>query len=284
MKKIFILMAVLCMAGCKNSSNSVAIEYETLASYEDIDKAIDQLVQPGNWNEEDCTTIDARINACKMYALIDATQSTALKQKLNSYSNKYLFEGVDELFRKTSYQGLDFWKSMLAYMQKQYDNYTAQQIPLASANMKKAQIIIDDYKKVCSWANASGDATPEFLKKYPVNISSAVLSYHDKIKKEPNYQTYFKANTDLKKVMDGMQARMEASRVKYYDGLEKLVEEYIVKNELTEEEALDLQIRFNALDQSASHSSAAISKLQDFVDDYITKLMEKENESSSVKY
>lgn len=284
MKKIFFLLAVLCMAGCKNSSNSVAIEYETLASYEDIDKAIGQLVQPGNWNEEDCTTIDARINACKMYALIDAKQSTALKQKLNSYSNKYLFEGVDELFRKTSYQGLDFWKSMLAYMQKQYDNYTAQQIPLASANMKKAQIIIDDYKKVCSWANASGYATPEFLSKYPVNIANAVLSYHDKIKNEPNYQTYFKANTDLKKAMDGMQARMEASRVKYYDGLEKLVEEYIVKNELTEEEALDLQIRFNALDQSASHSSAAISKLQDFVDDYITKLMENENESSSVKY
>ena len=281
MKKIFILMAVLCMAGCKNSSNSVAIEYETLASYEDIDKAIDQLVQPGNWNEEDCTTIDARINACKMYALIDATQSTALKQKLNSYSNKYLFEGVDELFRKTSYQGLDFWKSMLAYMQKQYDNYTAQQIPLASANMKKAQTIIDDYKKVCDWANASGDATPEFLKKYPVNISSAVLSYHDKIKREPNYQTYFKANTDLKKAMDGMQARMEASRVKYYDGLEVLVEEYITTNQLTEEQALDLQLKFNALEASSTHSSAAVSKLQKFVDGYINMLIEKENEAAS---
>lgn len=281
MKKIFILMAVLCMAGCKNSSNSVAIEYETLASYEDIDKAIDQLVQPGNWNEEDCTTIDARINACKMYALIDAKQSTALKQKLNSYSNKYLFEGVDELFRKTSYQGLDFWKSMLAYMQKQYDNYTAQQIPLASANMKKAQIIIDDYKKVCSWANASGYASPEFLSKYPVNIANAVLSYHDKIKKEPNYQTYFKANTDLKKAMDGMQARMEASRVKYYDGLEVLVEEYITTNQLTEEQALDLQLKFNALEASSSHSSAAVSKLQKFVDGYINMLIEKENEAAS---
>lgn len=281
MKKIFILMAVLCMAGCKNSSNSVAIEYETLASYEDIDKAIDQLVQPGNWNEEDCTTIDARINACKMYALIDAKQSTALKQKLNSYSNKYLFEGVDELFRKTSYQGLDFWKSMLAYMQKQYDNYTAQQIPLASANMKKAQIIIDDYKKVCSWANASGYASPEFLSKYPVNIANAVLSYHDKIKKEPNYQTYFKANTDLKKAMDGMQARMEASRVKYYDGLEVLVEEYITTNQLTEEQALDLQLKFNALEASSSHSSAAVGKLQKFVDGYINMLIEKENEAAS---
>ena len=269
------------MAGCKNSSNSVAIEYETLASYEDIDKAIDQLVQPGNWNEEDCTTIDARINACKMYALIDAKQSTALKQKLNSYSNKYLFEGVDELFRKTSYQGLDFWKSMLAYMQKQYDNYTAQQIPLASANMKKAQIIIDDYKKVCDWANASGYASPEFLRKYPVNISSAVLSYHDKIRREPNYQTYFKVNTDLKNSMDGMQARMEASRVKYYDGLEVLVEEYITTNQLTEEQALDLQLKFNALEASSSHSSAAVGKLQKFVDGYINMLIERENESDS---
>ena len=286
MRKIFILMAVLCLAvaGCKNTSNTVVIEYETLASYEDIDKAIDQLVLPGNWNEDDCTTIDARINACKMYSLIDANQSVALKRKLNTYSNKYLYDGVDALFRKPSYQGLSDWRSMLSYMQKQYDSYTQQQIQLASANMKKAQIIIDDYDKVCSWANASGKATPEFLKKYPVNIPSAVLSYHDKIKKEPNYQTYFKANTDLKKSMDGMQARMESSRVKYYDGLEKLVEEYIVKNALTEEEALDLQIRFNALDQSAAHSSAAINKLQDFVDDYITKLMENENESSSVKY
>lgn len=284
MRKIFILMAVLCVVGCKNPSNTVVIEYETLASYEDIDKAIDHLVLPGNWNEDDCTTIDARINACKMYSLIDANQSVALKRKLNTYSNKYLYDGVDSLFRQTTYQGLSFWKSMLSYMQKQSDSYTQQQIQLASANMKKAEIIIADYGKVYSWANAAGKATPEFLKKYPLDISSAVLSYHDKIKKEPNYQTYFKANTDLKKAMDGMRGRMEASRVKYYDGLEKLVEEYILKNELTEEAALDLQIRFNALDQSAAHSSAAINKLQDFVDDYITKLMENENESSSVIY
>lgn len=280
MKKIFLLMVVLCVAGCKNPSNTVAIEFESLNTYEDIEKAIEVLVKPGNWNEYDCTTIDYRIGICQMYSSIEPEDAVTLKRMLNTYSNKYLYDGVDSLFRQPSYQGLSFWKSMLAYMQKQYADYTYQEITrLFTSDMDKAQTIIDDYKKVCDWANASGDATPEFLKKYPVNISSAVLSYHDKIKKEPNYQTYFKANTDLKKAMDGMQARMEASRVKYYDGLEKLVEEYIVKNELTEEEALDLQIRFNALDQSASHSSAAISKLQDFVDDYITKLMEKENES-----
>lgn len=282
MKKIYILITCLSLVACGNRQTDVAIQYDALASYEDIDKAIEHLVGPGNWNADDCTTIDARINACEMYGLIDERQCEALKMKLNSYSNKYLYDGVDALFRKASYKGLDFWRDMLAYMEKQYDSFTRQNVSLASANMKKAKNIIDDYDKVCRWANASGYAKPEFLKKYPFNIPSAVAANHKKIEAESNYQTYFKGNTDLKNAMNGMQGRMEKSRVKYYDALEELVEAYVEENELTEEQALDLQLRFNALEPSyATHSQAAINRLNGFVDNYINTLIEKENESAS---
>lgn len=282
MKNIYLLIAILCIAGCGNRTTTTVIQYDQLASYEDIDKAIDHIVEPGNWNEDDCTTIDARINACEMYSLIDSTQTNALKEKLNSYSNKYLYDGVDSLFRCPSYKGLTFWRDMLSYMQKQYDYYIQQQVSLASSNMKKAKIIIDDYDKVCQWAQASGYAKPKFLEKYPINIASEVNYYKNKIQNEPNYKNYFKVNTDLKRTMDGMKARMEASRVKYYDGLEDLVEDHILKNELTEEEVLDLQLKFNALESSSStHSQKAIDKLSKFVTDYITALIEKENEAAS---
>lgn len=283
MKKIYILITFLSVVACGNRQTDVAIQYDALASYEDIDKAIEHLVGPGNWNADDCTTIDARINACEMYGLIDERQCEALKMKLNSYSNKYLYDGVDALFRKASYKGLDFWRDMLAYMEKQYDSFTRQNVSLASANMKKAKNIIDDYDKVCRWANASGHAKAEFLQKYPINISSAVAANHKKIEAESNYQTYFKGNTDLRNAMNGMQARMEKSRVRYYDELEKLVEKHITENELSEEDALDLQLRFNALESSSStHSAAAIEKLADYVDDYIDTLIEEEDAQTSV--
>lgn len=277
MRKIYLILAILCLVSCVGNQTSTKIDYNTLNSAEDIDKAIDQLVQPGNWTWDDCSTIDNKINSCRRYNVINDTQTKTLKQKLNSYSAKYLYEGVDALFRQSSYQGLQLWRDMLKNLQAQYDSFVSQGVELSVFNMTKAKDLIDAYDTVYAWANASGSAKAKFLEKYPYDISAAVTNYCNKVTSHANYQTYFKNNTDLHKSMDGMAKRMEASRVKYYDALEVLVEKHITERNLTEEQALDTQLAFNALEPSTStHSEAAIRKLDEFVNNYIDTLLQDE--------
>lgn len=285
MKRIYLLItALMCLVACNNQGGGTApIKYDSLMSYEDVVKAIEQLVQKGNWNENDCSTIDTKINSMRRYSSLNESENKSLKAYLYSQSCKYMYAGVDSLFKSSKYIRLDKWRRMLSYMADLEANFMEHKyIEISSPDYNDTRRLLDDYDKVSRWANASGYAKPEFLKKYPFNIPSAVAANRKKIEAESNYQTYFKGNTDLKNAMNGMQGRMEKSRVKYYDALEELVEAYVEENELTEEQALDLQLRFNALEPSyATHSQAAINRLNGFVDNYINTLIEKENESAS---
>ena len=225
----------------------------TSVSANEIKEQIKSLCKEGKWNTEGYSKIESRIHMDSVNYNIEMQEAHSLRMFLYSSSCIYVKDGLDKLFQQDSYPSniINHYENALNHLRNKISEQGGNS-NLADASNMKADYQLKSWLKV--GANASYSRP---LKAYNGGSADGRKA---RIQAMTYYKSHFSKNSSIRSKVDRIDADMKDAEEKYYDSLEKLVENHY-KSTGRIEELLEDQIRFDEI----STNSSAKTRLKNFV-------------------
>lgn len=264
------MLACLCLIVASCGERKAVVkkgDFHHMNNYESIDAAIDLLCEGGNWSEEMYQNVLDSIIVSASNSLIDKDrlQDYDLKNKLFSLSCKYVFDRVDAAYRGPSINDKDELTRSKSFLQKQTGILKEQGVAVGSnENLNEADNIIKNWGTVYGYASNTCSKRAVFFEDYSFDEAKVI----SQVEGNAYYQKgYYKANTELRALLNGLVDRKKKAHVSYLVELEKLIEQETVLRRMSLEDLLSYQKTFNGWCDAAG-ASAAKRALSEFVDGY----------------
>lgn len=220
----------------------------------EIKESIKALCRDSKWSSEGYSGIESRIHMDSLNYNIDMMEASSLRMYLYSSSCSYLKEGVNKLFQSESYSG-----SKISYFENAL-NYLSEKISEQGSNSNLTEVakMFSAYRQLMSaltYGTRASYSRP--LKAYS---GGSADGRKQRIQAIPYYKSHFSKNSSIRAKVDRIESDIRAAEMKYYESLEKLVENHY-KQTGRIDELLEDQIRFNEI----TTNNSAKSRLNNFV-------------------
>ncbi len=283
----FNIIVLLVLSSCGNGSSSsddsttITIMPPVLITITDGDEladAIEEITSNNNfWTQERYDTLRTKINSLCAAGVIESAEAPT--ENLYVLSVSCLNNRVDEEFKKPRYANYSQLKSDLSFLKKDnaflYDMGVTGEKP--DHILEKLEDIFSNYDAVLSLSKSTFVQHPVFMRAYTMDYQPT----KNKIESNKYYTTYFSNNSEITGSVKEFPSRLTTSKKNYYTGLEKLIEEKIVNDKMSETECYQVVADFQKMTKN-NNQEATFEKLNQFVTDYIKQLNSSDNESSSI--
>jgi len=237
---------------------------------------------PENWNQARfdsvhvaivslaaCGELDKNINEDKSHLANLLTASTALLQ----YK-------ADSIFQLSSYSGYQQMCKDLEFLKAKHRDWISADIPVENRNISLDFVseLFTEYARVLTLSKSSFAKSPKILNNYKLQAYN--LSYEptqNSIERNKYYSKYFSNNSAITSAVSEFPSRLAASKKKYMDELETMIEKTAVTDSLSLIQLLTIQGEFNTMAKDASDD--AIQVLSNFVEHYVEPVREQGNEN-----
>lgn len=283
----FYIIVLLLLSSCGNgSSNSVdsttiTIKPPVLQTIKDGDEladAIEEITSNTNfWTQERYDTLSTKINSLCSNGVIESAE--APRENLYVLSVSCLVNRVDEEFKKPRYVNYSQLKSDLAFLKIEnaflYDRGVTGE--KSDSRLEKVEDIFNNYDDVLRLSKSTFFQQPVFMRAYNMDYQPTKST----IESNTYYSTYFSKNSEITGGVKEFPSRLTTSKKNYYTGLERIIEEKIANEKMSETECYQVVADFQKLTKN-NNQEAAFEKLNKFVTEYIKNLNSTKNESSSI--
>ena len=285
---IITILTIFVLSSCSGSGSSSSTDsttitikppvLETITDGDALANAIEDITSNTSfWTQERYDTLRTKINSLCAAGVIESAEAPT--ENLYVLSVSCLNNRVDEEFKKPRYNNYYQLKSDLAFLKKDnaflYDmGVTGEK---SDPRLEKVEDIFHNYEAVLSLSKSTFGQTPVFMRPY----SGDYQPTKSKVESNKYYSIYFSNNSEIIGGVKEFPTRLTTSKRNYYTGLEKLIEEKIVKDKMSETECYQIVADFQKLTKN-NNQEAAFERLNKFVTDYIKKLNSSKNEFSSI--
>lgn len=249
------LIGVICllMKMWPDTDPKTAPVYTSQSSIE-IKGMIDSLCTDGKWCVEGYKKIDSRIHMDNVQGVIDKQDAKSLSMYLFSSSCVYVKEGLDKLFQQDSYpSGKEaHYESALGLLRSK----VAEQGE--NSNLDEASNLFSAYKRLM--ATLSFGKRAEYVKPFKAYLSGNADNIKSTILSMKYYKSHFCKNSSIRSKLNSVGTDMLRAEEKYYNDLEKLIEDHYKSTGNMEELMYD-QVEFMKI----STNDSANSRLNKFV-------------------
>lgn len=282
MKRITIVLgALMCLWACTNSQTKVnrAITLD-LQSGEGIINSIRLITEaPENWSQERFDSVHTAIISLAAAGALDQNINEDKSHMANLFtaSAALLQYEADSVFRLSSYNGYSQMCKDLKFLKEKHGRWFEAGIDIEKKNpsLDFVSDLFAEYEKVLKNSKRTFSKTPIMLADYklePYNLNYTTTE--NSIKNNKYYTKYFSKNTAITNGIKEFPSRLSASKKKYMDELETMIEQTAVSDSLSLMQLLTIQGEFNTMARGASQE--AIDALVKFVTNYVEPV-KKEN-------
>lgn len=228
-------------------------EYASITANE-IKDQIKALCKEGKWSIDGYKGIESRIHMDSVNNNIDIQEANSLRLYLYSSSCVYVKEGVDKLFQQESYPTgkITYYESAVSYLRNKISEYGD------NSNLTETSKMFSAYHQLM--AALSFGASASYSRPLKAYSGGSADGRKSKIQNMPYYKSHFSKNSSIRSKVNGIDNDMSDAEDRYYDSLERLVEQHY-KATGRIEDLLEDQIRFNEI----STNSSAKSRLENFI-------------------
>lgn len=281
---IIIILTISILASCKGKNivdPPITIKppvLETITDGDELADAIEEITSNTNfWTQERYDTLSTKINSLCSNGVIESAE--APRENLYVLSVSCLVNRVDEEFKKPRYVNYSQLKSDLAFLKIEnsflYDRGVTGE--KSDSRLEKVEDIFNNYDDVLSLSKSTFVQQPVFMQAYNMDYQPTKST----IESNTYYTTYFSNNSEIIGGVKEFPSRLSTSKKKYYTGLERIIEEKIANEKMSETECYQVVADFQKLTKN-NNQEAAFEKLNKFVTEYIKNLNSTKNESSSI--
>ena len=228
-------------------------EYSSVTANE-IKEQIKSLCKEGKWNTDGYSKIESRIHMDSVNYNIEMQEANSLRMFLYSSSCIYVKDGVDKLFQQNYYPAdkITHYETALNHLRVKISEQGA------NSNLTDASNLMSAYHQLLSALTFGASASySRPLKAYNGGTADGRKA---KIQAMAYYKSHFSKNSSIRSKVERIDADMKNAEERYYESLEKLVENHY-KSTGRIEELLEDQIRFDEI----STNSASKTRLKNFV-------------------
>lgn len=261
MKYIKMLLVAIVLIGIisgliwwQNRPEQVTEPEFTSVSANDIKEQIKSLCKDGKWNAGGYAKIESRIHMDSVNYNIEMQEANSLRMFLYSSSCIYVKDGVDKLFQQDSYPSdkITHYENALNHLRSKISEQGG------NSNLSDASNMFSAYHQLMTALSFGANATySRPLKAYNGGTADGRKA---RIQAMAYYKSHFSKNSSIRSKVDRIDSDMKDAEEKYYESLEKLVENHY-KSTGRIEELLEDQIRFDEI----STNSSAKTRLKNFV-------------------
>lgn len=261
------ILAISLLASCGKNGNDGFNKSIVLGDIKDGDQlidAIDSITSNTNlWTQERYDTLRTKINS--LYAAQVIESDATMLEYLYVQSVGCLKNRVDEEFKKPRYTNYPQLKSDLAFLKKDNDILYDEGVTKANPDprLEKVQDIFTNYENVLNMSKYTFAQKAKIMQPYSGDYTSTKRAIENNV----YYDEYFSKNSDITNGVKEFPSRLAASKSKYYNDLEELVEEEIVEQKMTKIECLKMFSEFEKKAKGQCPDST-ITKLRNFVSNY----------------
>lgn len=226
----------------------------TTPTANEIKEQIKSFCKEGKWSVAGYGKIESRIHMDSVNYNIEMQEANSLRMFLYSSSCIYVKEGVDKLFQQDSYPAnkITHYENALNHLRGKISEQGG------NSNLTEASNMFSAYHLLM--AALSFGASASYSRPLKAYSGGSADGRKSRIQGIPYYKSHFSKNSSIRSKVDRIDSDMKDAEEKYYDSLEKLVENHY-KSTGRIEELLEDQIRFEEI----STNSSAKSKLDNFI-------------------
>lgn len=215
-----------------------------------------------------CGELNKNINEDKSHMANLFTASAALLQ----YK-------ADSVFRCSRYDGYRQMCKDLEFLKDKHKDWISAGVPVddPNASLDFVSDLFSHYDNVLRLSRRTFEKTPEIMANY--KLQDYNLSYtttKNMIEGDKYYRRYFSNNSAITGAVSEFPNRLAASKKKYMDELETMIEKTAISDSLDLMQLLTIQGNFNSMAQGASQD--AIDALVKFITNYVEPAKKEYNE------
>lgn len=275
MKRITIVIgALMCLWACTNSQTKVnrAITLD-LQSGEGIINSIELITKtPENWSQERFDSVHVAIASLALAGELNVqiSEDKSYMANLFTASAALLQYEADSVFKLSSYKGYSQMCKDLEFLKNKHGSWVNAGVPILDPNVSLDFVsdLFNEYEKVLKDSKRTFSKKPEILADYklePYNLGYTATE--TRIRNNKYYGKYFSKNTIITNGIKEFPNRLSASKKKYMDELETMIEQTAVSDSLSMMQLLTIQSDFNSMAKGSSQD--AIDALVNFVANYV---------------
>lgn len=238
----------------QNREESVGEIEVSSPTAKEIKEQIKTLCSDGRWSPVGYGKIESRIHMDSVNYNIEMQEANSLRMFLYSSSCIYVKDGVDKLFQQDSYPSdkVTQYENAMNHLRGKISEQGG------NSNLTEASNMFSAYHQLM--AALSFGASASYSRPLKAYSGGSADGRKNRIQGMPYFKSHFSKNSSIRSKVDRIDADMKDAEEKYYDSLEKLVENHY-KSTGRIEELLEDQIRFDEI----STNSSAKSRLKNFV-------------------
>lgn len=281
---IFIIGVICCICSCTNSRTKVnrAITLD-LKSGQGILNSINLITAtPQNWNQVRFDSVHVAIVSLATCGELDKNidEDKSHMAHLLTASSALLQYKADSVFKMSSYGEYQQMCKDLKFLQAKHKDWLNAGISVETKNTSLDFVsdLFKQYESVLKLSKSSFAKSPKILDNYELQAYN--LSYEptkNKIEGNKYYTKYFSNNTAIVNGVSEFPSRLTASKNKYINELETMIEQTAVSDSLSLLQLLTIQSKFNTMAKGAS--ADAINALSMFVENYVEPVKKEDNEN-----
>ena len=238
----------------QNRSVQVTEPEFTSVSANEIKEQIKSLCKDGKWSSSGYEKIESRIHMDSVNYNIEMQEANSLRMFLYSSSCIYVKDGVDKLFQQDSYPSdkITHYENALNHLRGKISEQGG------NSNLADASNMFSAYHQLMAALSFGANATySRPLKAYNGGTADGRKA---RIQAMAYYKSHFSKNSSIRSKVGRIDSDMKDAEKKYYDSLEKLVENHY-KSSNNYEVLVEDQYCFDSI----STNSDAKKRLENFV-------------------
>ena len=270
---LIIIGAICCICSCTDSRTKVNRPITLdLESGQGILNSINWITSsPDNWTQERFDTVHIAIISLASCGELDRNINEDKKHMAHLFtaSSALLQYKADSVFQTSTYSDYQQMCKDLKFLKTKHNEWVNAGIPVESENtsLNFVSDLFAQYESVLKHSKSNFAKTPKILANY--KLQPYDLSYEktqEKIEGNKYYSKYFSKNTSITSGVSEFPKRLYASKKKYMDELETMIEQTAVSDSLSLLQLLTIQSEFNKMAEGASQT--AINSLSSFIEKY----------------
>lgn len=283
-KNIVLLIASVLIMACTGARTNVnrAITLD-LESGQGIINSINLITaRPQNWNQARFDSVHVAIISLATCGELDKNidEDKSHMAHLFTASSALLQYKADSVFRLSSYGEYQQMRKDLKFLQAKHKDWLNAGISVDTNNISLDFVsdLFKQYESVLNLSKSTFAKSPKILDNYKLQAYN--LSYEptkNKIEGNKHYSKYFSNNTAIVNGVSEFPRRLAASKKKYMDELETMIEKTAISDSLSLLQLLTIQSEFNTMAKGASDD--AVNALSTFVENYVEPVKKEDNEN-----
>lgn len=283
-RNILLVIATLCLIACTGARTNVnrAITLD-LESGQGILNSINLITaKPQNWNQARFDSVHVAIISLATCGELDRNidEDKSHMAHLFTASAALLQYKADSVFKMSSYGEYQQMCKDLKFLKAKHKDWLNAGISVESQNVSLNFVsdLFKQYESVLSMSKSSFAKSPKILDNHKLQAYN--MSYEptkNKIEGNKYYSKYFSNNTAIIKGVSEFPSRLAASKKRYMDELETMIEKAAVTDSLSLLQLLTIQSDFNTMAKDAS--TDAVNALSMFVENYVEPVKKEDNEN-----